>query len=221
MDEMTLVDITQFSFDEFITFMFQRKVQDKTKKWDPWYWHTNVVFDPQRICTYYLRLFNASGLLLERFSRAQIEEGFWAILSPGNLECSVHDLIWNTDLPLENREECVRSMFFVYRDLFSIDPLETATYMWWDTLCWDLWHRGKRDRLRGGEDLSMQDVIFATLVEILALDSEDCQIAALHGLGHLHHPATGEAIQNYLVRYPSLSDKRREYALAAARFEVQ
>lgn len=65
----------------------------------------------------------------------------------------------------------------------------------------------------------MQNVMFESLVEILALDSEHCQDAALHGLGHLHHPATEQIIQSYLAQHPSLDKNRRDYALAAARFK--
>jgi hypothetical protein len=112
-------------------------------------------------------------------------------------------------------------MFYLYRDLFATEPLDTASLMWWDLLCKDLWQRGNRDRLRGGEDLTMQDLMFETLVKILALDSESCQIAAIHGLGHLHHPETDEVIRSYITLHPLLSEHEREYALAAARFEVQ
>jgi hypothetical protein len=50
--------------------------------------------------------------------------------------------------------------------------------------------------------------------------SESCQTAALHGLGHLHHPDTNELVQSYLARNPSITPDLREYALAAAQFRV-
>jgi hypothetical protein len=92
--------------------------------------------------------------------------------------------------------------------------------MWWDSLCYD-WHCGNRKRERGGEHLQLQEVIFQTLASVLAIDSQICQAAALHGLGHLHHPQTTELIERYLREHASLSKERKEYALAAARFEVQ
>ena len=55
----------------------------------------------------------------------------------------------------------------------------------------------------------MQDVMFETLLEILALESENCRAAALHGLGHLRHPKTEEAISEYIHRHPSLSEEAR------------
>lgn len=50
----------------------------------------------------------------------------------------------------------------------------------------------------------MQDVMFATLSEILGVDSEECRNAALHGLSHPHHPATQELIQAYRSTIPCL-----------------
>jgi hypothetical protein len=66
----------------------------------------------------------------------------------------------------------------------------------------------------------MQDVMFETLERILALSSRNCQAAALHGLGHLHHPNTVDVIDAYLTRNPSLDSGMIDYAQVAARFEV-
>jgi hypothetical protein len=221
MDKQT-VDITGYSFDEFISFLFAREVQPKaersnSKKWDPWYWHVEVTFDAQRTCEYYIRLFRQPAFLLGRFSRAQLEEGFWGIQVP-NLDCSTYNIVLDSDLPFAAKEGCVRSMFDLFERLFAADPLETSANMWWDHFCYD-WAMGQRQNSE--EDLVLQDVIFQTLAKILDLDSEPCQRAALHGLGHLHHPDTEELIQQFLERHPLLSDKLRAYALAAAKFEVQ
>jgi hypothetical protein len=88
----------------------------------------------------------------------------------------------------------------------------------WDSLAYS-WYCGNRDRSKGGEDLEMQDVMFETLVQILALPSEACQEAALHGLGHLHHPDSEKAVQT-IRREKGIPKALREYALAAARFRV-
>ena len=66
----------------------------------------------------------------------------------------------------------------------------------------------------------MQDVIFETLSDLLKSDSTTCQGAALHGLGHLHHPKTPELINAYLAEHVSLDKEWKAYALAAAKFEV-
>lgn len=223
-------DIREFSFEEFVAFLFDREAPSgdqafsalverrETPKWTPWYWRTDVIFDPERLCSHYLRLFHSPQSLLDRFSHEQLEQGFWAIQT-SNLDCSADHLIWDEGLPFTTRAECVRAMFDLFRNLFASEGLETSVGMWWDSFCYD-WHCGNRKRSNGGEDLQMQDVMFETLVKILSLDSKICQGAALHGLSHLHHPETDTAIQSYLDRNPDLDAEWRNIALGASRFEL-
>ena len=218
MEPSTSVDLTDFSFEEFVSFIFDRDVPPKSEKYDPWHFHIEVKFDAKELCSYYVRLFRQPEFLLSRFTKAQLEEGFWALQGP-NLDCSVYWIIHNSDLPLPAREECIRSMADLFERLFAAQPLDTSVQMWWDSLCFD-WHCKNRNRERGGEDLELQDMLFETLTEVLAFDSSICQGAALHGLGHLHHPRTKEAIDRFLDEHPSLTQQQKAYALAAAKFQV-
>ncbi len=218
MEEYKRIDISEYSFEQFISFMFERDVPSETEKRDPWHWNMEVTYLPGIICSYYVKLFRQPEFLIQQFSKAQLDEGFWAIQGP-NLDCAVESVLWDTDLPFAAREECVRSMLDLFRLLFATEPLDTSVQMWWDSLCYD-WHCGNRNRDLGGEDLKMQDVMFETLAAILSIDSPSCQGAALHGLGHLHHPGTHELVQKYIREHPSLSEKQREYAVAAAAFKV-
>jgi hypothetical protein len=214
------IDISRYSFDEFVTFLFDRDWPPTTvAKFDPWYYHTEVVYPPDLICGYYVRLFQQPQFLLERFSKLQLEEGFWAI-QVDNLDCSASQIIWRPNLPFAAREECVRTMADLFRNFFATEALDSSVQMWWDSLCYD-WHCGNRKRERGGEDEQMQDVIFQTLTAILALDSSICQKAALHGLGHLHPPRNGKSNCALYRATPNLTKEQLEYALAAAKFEVQ
>jgi hypothetical protein len=215
-------DLRGASFDDFVVFMFDREVvplpQGVNAGRGPWYWHAEVEFDPVQVARYYVRLFSDPGFLLVRYAPAQLEQAFWAI--PGsNIECSVGQLIWDSRIPFNLRESCVRSMYELYARLFARNPLETSSNMWWDALAYD-WHCGNRDRSKGGEDEAMQDVMFETLVRILSLPERSCQEAALHGLGHLHHPNTKEAVQRFLSSNGAIAAELKDYALAASRFEV-
>jgi hypothetical protein len=107
----------------------------------------------------------------------------------------------------------------IFRRLFAKDAFDTSVDMWWDSLCYD-WHCGNRIRERGGEDLELQDTYFETLAEVLRIDSDTCQTAALHGLGHLHHPRTKELVERFIAEHPSITADLKAYALAAGRFEV-
>ena len=226
----TTVDLRTYSFEEFVAFLFDHEApvgemsfsalaeRGETSKWNPWYRHIDTLFDPQQLCSYYLQLFRNSRFLLNRFSRDQLEQGFWLLMGRSP-DCSAGCIIWNLDLPFANRAECVAAMFDLFNDLFFDEDLENAVSMWWDSFCY-AWHCGNRKRSNGGEDLQMQDVMFETLVKILSLDSKICQGAALHGLSHLHHPETNTAIQSYLDLNPDLDVEWRNIALGASRFKL-
>ena len=207
-------DLSEASFEDFVGFLFDHEVGPF-----PWYWRVTVDYDPDSVIGYYTSLFTAPRFLLARFTVDQLEQGFWA-MQGSLLDCSITDVIWERDVPFANRERCVRAMFDLFAQLFDGWSLESsAVNMWWDSLAYD-WECGNRSRANGGEDRPMQDVMFATIARILDLPSETCQAAALHGLGHLHHPDTADLIQGYLTRNSAISAELRDYALAAARFEV-
>jgi hypothetical protein len=216
------VDITEYSFDQFIDFLFSREITNPDldlAKPEPWYWHTEVTFDPNEVCEFYIQLFRKPEFLSERFSKLQLDAAFWSI-QVENLDCSVHGIIFNTDLPQAVRIRCIESMFDLFQKLFASEPLDAAVFMWWDSLCYD-WHCDNRNRDRGGDDLRLQDIFFLTLSRILFIDSETCQRSALHGLGHLHHPDTKQLVDRYLQEKTGLNEDLRTYAIAAAEFKIQ
>jgi hypothetical protein len=135
------------------------------------------------------------------------KQGFSAILSGRSFSAGM--LIWNIDLPFEQRKLIVKSMFYLFRDLFSVERVGTA-YTWWPRLCYS-WENGQRQRSRGGEDLAMQDVMFETMSEVLSIESDGCRWCALQGLRLLHHPATLELFQKYSSIVPSIEEGFREY----------
>ena len=218
MAEREQFDISEYSFEQFVSFIFAHEPSADWNKRKPWYLRLEVTYDPRKVCARYVRLFRQPSFLRERFSKAQLEEGFWAIHG-GALHCAVSRVIWDTDVPFAEREECVRSMQGLFSLLFATEPLETSSNMWWDSLCYD-WHSGNRDRERGGEDLRMQNIMFETLAAVLRLDSESCQVAALHGLGHLNHPGTAALVHTFIAEHPALTAQTKEYALRAAKFDV-
>lgn len=211
-------DLTGCSFNDFVSFLFARDVPVDPETDDSWSNHAEVVFDPELICDHYIRLFNSPKFLLKQFSKAQLEQGFWVILGP-NLNCSAHEIVLDSDLPFDKKEACIASMLNLFKLLFANEPLDGSPHMWWDSFCYD-WHCGNRKRERGGEDLLLQDAMFQTLSRILSLDSGTCQAAALHGLGHLHHPDTVNLVARYIQARPSLGKELKEYAVAASQFKI-
>jgi hypothetical protein len=207
-------DLRNISFDEFVSLIFLRDTPVRPDELgQPFY-----EVDARKLCTYYVRLFRQPEFLLSQFTKEQLEQGFWAIMGHTQ-EWSAGNLIYYSDAPLASRKECVESMAVLFERLFVNEPLDTSVHMWWDSLCYD-WHCGNRKRKNGGEDLELQDTFFHTLVKVLTVDSWICQGAALHGLGHLHHPQTAEVVSRFIGEHPSLTGEQIAYAHAAARFNV-
>jgi hypothetical protein len=213
-DWMLGYDIRGQRFEEFVAFLFDQPCNPE----DPWYWHAEVAYDPREVARHYMDLFQNPRPLVDRYTRDELEQGFWAAQSC-NLDCAVSKLVFDKALSLEARAACIRAMYELYEKLFAHVSLDTAPHMWWDSLA-SGWSCGYRDRSRGGDDEKIQDVMFETLSRILSLSDPGCQYDALHGLGHLHHPGTAALIADYLQRNDVTDGELREYAEGAARFEV-
>jgi hypothetical protein len=89
--------------------------------------------------------------------------------------------------------------------------------MWWDGLVYGF-HCGNLPK--DGEDIMLQNEIFSVLSRILFMKSEECQLSALHELGHLHHKDTEKLITQFIQANETIDNDILEYANAAMKFEV-
>ena len=183
-----------------------------------WWWATEIVFEPVEHVANLTAIFRSADTLRSRYGREQLEQGFWFLISgaPGGLE----EVLWNTDVPWEARADLIHATVDLYRRLFAYDALDTSAYMFWDALAYG-YCVPTRHPETDTEDRRIQDAMCAALTEILEIESPFCQLAALHGLGHLRHPETERTITRYLERNPGLSDEHREFALACITGEIQ
>ena len=193
-------DISNASFEEFIDCLFVHKLSD---------W---VNFNPLRTINFYIRLFNDSTILFGKFSREQLEGGFWTIQSPA-LDLSMGYLIGDPNIPLELRLACIKTTYDLFKDFFSVDILVNSGSMWWDCVLDTYKSKFRQGIVNDSEDGIIRSTIFETLSQMLKLASLDCQGAALHGLGHLHHPDTEQVIMTYLETHPELDEEMQDFAL--------
>ncbi|HEY1772935.1 MAG TPA: hypothetical protein VGH91_07065 [Gammaproteobacteria bacterium] len=206
MDKQTAFDLRDISFDAFLDLIFDHPVAEKGKKEKEWYWHVpidrRIEMDKAGVVERYVELFFRSDELLGRYSKDKLDQGCWFMMC-SDLDFSACELIRDDELDIKLKERLIGSMYFLYEKLYSIEPLETSSYMWWDSF----------SRIPGLEDPTgrIQGAIFDTLVKILALDSEFCQGAALHGMGHLGHPDTERVIKVFMKKHPDLTEKQIDY----------
>ncbi len=183
-----------------------------------WWWQSEIVFEPAEHVANLTSIFRNPQPLRSRYTRDQMEQGFWFLISGAS--GALEDVLWDSEVPWHDRASLIGSTVDLYRRLFAHDPLETSAYMFWDALAYGYCVPTRHPDV-DAEDRRVQSAMFAALQQILVIESIPCQLAALHGLGHLRHPDTESAITAYLQQNPHLSDEHRSYALACITGDIQ
>jgi len=149
-------------------------------------------------------------VLLERFSPAQIDQGFWFMFLKG--QEWFMDPLWNPAIPRGAREACVLAIPEVYRRLFERQPIGLAPWMLWDLLAHGFLDYPGRPLERAGEDDYIRGAMFQACWIMLGSHSPETQRAALHGVFHLEHPRGPVMIRAWLDSTSDLTDPTRAYA---------
>jgi hypothetical protein len=187
--------------EQFARFFFARPVAagDRDKQLldgDP---HAVEIKDPAKFVGFAARLFRNFGEIAPRYSMQQVEQGLWYLLGHA---FSLGDFLFSCKLPLDLQEECVRAMLCPFRDYYarvSQDFEGTFFYMWWDILLTAVGDWDATEEDRGERRSRIECFVIETLKQILGLPSKDCQLAALHGLNHLHsNPLASGVVSQYL-----------------------
>ncbi len=215
-----IIDVRQATLREFEVFVFEHDVHNVGSS-DVWYhqFDLEIRYDPSNNARRLIELFEGARDLLEKYTRAQLEQGCWALFGAG-FDGNLETLIWDTEIPIETKEALIHSMYYMYRDLFAADPLGEACKMWWDGLAYDINPIKRADPRNNPEHKRIQQAMFETLSKILCLDAKHCQFAALHGLNHVYHPDTNDLVRDYVEGNPALSEEDVEYAVLCANGEA-
>jgi hypothetical protein len=159
-------------------------------------------------------LFRDFGRLADAFSPQQIEQGLWFLLGH---PFWLRDMIWDTSVSQQLREQCLRSMVNPFRDYY-LPKAESfsgsAFFMWWDSLSMCAETEGNS---------GVAAIYIDVLQQILRLSGKDCQFAALHGLNHMHpNPIAAAMARQYLDEHrSSLTTDEIDWVEACARGAAQ
>ena len=213
-DATRTLDLSTKTFEEFVVFLFDRTVVGDDEQFDyfirdpsgqPYDEFTPSA--PQVLVGYMTKLFLEFGRIGSIYSLGQLNQGIWAMLGE-NLR--LYELLWEASVPIEQRIECIRSMYSVYADFVApskVEVMENCFDMWWDIVAGNFWYQHNLfvQKVRPGEVAKLDpesrrllDAMFETLTKILALPDLRTKGFALHGLGHLHHPAVRETVQSFI-----------------------
>ena len=213
--------MSDLSVAEWVSYLFDHPVTDPA-------WHFDVdspylQVDAERAAELIAETFEASGTLLAPFTDAQLNQGFWFLVSPGNsgyMCClTAPSVAWST------KQRVLRSFVPLFRDVMAArcspvlrhldesgsSTLNSACFMWWDLL--------PLDESDGPEALpaSMRGEVLAVLSELLEIPHDACQESALHGLGHwaLWHAEARGVIERFIDRSEGLRVELVAYARMA------
>ena len=208
-------DIRTASLTQFRDFVFDHEVRDAKNV--PWYQDENLViaFDPAHNAIRFSEMFQNARSLLRKYDSATLEQGYWAMFG-GGFEGNLPDLIWNREIGLNLKVTMIRSMYFLYEDVFATAPRSEASFMWWDEIAYDIHPLELADPENNTEHYAIREAMFETLEKILMIDSWHCQEAALHGFNHVQHPETATVVQQFIDENPGLTNDQIKYAVSCA-----
>jgi hypothetical protein len=131
--------LTDLTFEQWVYHIFDHP--------DAWYHAIGSEFwdGPAATTVAYLtRLFEDPVPPLEGFTDAELNRGFWYLVSSGGSDMMF--ALMDASVPLADRLRCVSAMFTVFEQIFvprctpflshldepGVAPLNSACYMWWD-----------------------------------------------------------------------------------------
>lgn len=173
--------------------------------------------------------FERGGELLAEFSDEQLDQGFWYLAGAARPEFM--QTLTDQTIPLQARLRALRSFVPLFQQIMTVrctnhlghidrhgeKPLNSACYMWWDLLRFELWWPNRPDILAD---------IITTLRACLAIPHDACRESALHGIGHLrrdypeYEPQLAAIIDDFLASTSGLRPELIAYADQARRGEI-
>ncbi len=206
------------SLPEWVAYLFDRPVEEPA-------WHFSIDCDdlepgPARVAELVAETFERGAELLRPFSDAQLNQGFWYLVSGGGSDYMF--CLSDGSVPWPLRRRALRSFVPLFRDVMATrcpptlshrdelgaTPLNSACYMWWDIL--PLSERtGVDDR-----DTLLTDEVLGVLSALLEIPHDACRESAIHGLGHwgLFHTKARELIEAFLADTRGLRPELVVYA---------
>jgi hypothetical protein len=208
--------LDRLAYEEWLAFVFDHPAAGKSE--DRWYCQDDAAsyyFKDSRLFLSRLgRLLIEPEILLAPYSLEQIKQGFWCFISAFELP----DVLEDAGIPFEARAHCIAAFEPLYRRLFSRKGLEKIAFTYWEPLTYSFSTRAGRPE--NDDHARVQEAMFKALSAILGHKERICFLSALHGLGHLRHPAASQAIRGALERREGLRAPDRDYALACEKGEM-
>lgn len=208
------------SLADWIAHVFDHPVSDPA-----WHWSLDATEwegRSEETVAFMAEAFERSGEMLARFTDAQLNQGFWYLVSAS---CSnfMFALV-DPKVPLSTRLRALRSFVPLFEQVMAVrcsqhlshldephaNPLNTACYMWWDLLPI---HGRPEEPGRAEFDAEVLQI----LSRLLAIPHDACRESALHGVSEwqLYYPSAEGIVDDWLARTVGLRPQLVSYARLA------
>ena len=215
---LLLMSDTQ-TLTNWIGHVFDHPVNDQAPAW---YWSIYAPVwegSPEQTAVFIAETFERSGELLARFNDAQLNQGFWYLVS-GSCSDFTFALV-EPDIPLAIRLRALRAFIPLFEQVMAArcsphlshldeqpaNPLNSACYMWWDILpiC---------GQPENPERAEFDAEVLRVISRILSIPHDACRESALHGVGEWHcfYPEGESIVDDWLARTPNLRPELLRYA---------
>ncbi len=203
----TEFDLSTLTFPQFTEFFFDRPIAGDKEEYDLFRLGVDafVASDSKIVVTHILTLCRGFATFATVYSNEQIDQGLWAVFGAA---ISCERFIFDLSVSDALRTECILSMYIPFAEVVtrsSTDVQATFYWMWWDMILHTFWSIAddyRRDYSALSNDWRrVVDTMLVTLSSILALDHKGCQVCALHGFGHLHHPSVSGIVEQYIENH--------------------
>ena len=148
------------------------------------------------------QLMRSSDYLVQKYTHEEINKLLWMLLG----ESGFFQVLYDDQLPLEGRLDCISAIGDLYGNLFfnhcsrflssgateipsDVSALNSICYMWWDIFA-------ASPQSDAPSQKKIEQSIINLLEALLNIDHIAIQESAVHGLGHAHYrsPAQVETI---------------------------
>ena len=167
---------TCYSYEQWLDFIFKHEVNIES----PWYLNNDYAYDiSQMDMLYLIRLFNAPNILLKKYSKEQINQGFWYIPSAYGFI----GLILDPNINFKIKDDFISSIEHLFLHFFAKNDIGESVYMWWDsfiTYC-------TFDKKDISSDILILKKIECLIKRLLESESPDIIESAKHGYEHIQY----------------------------------
>jgi hypothetical protein len=178
------IDISHITFENWIDFIFDHPVDGFDVmtgiiEEEPWWCADAWQYSGESKSTIsnLTRLFGATESCVSRFTREQVEQGFWFIPGPYGLMGSILD----PTVSWAERLGCIDSIYDLSVHFFAKYNDGTAGYMWWDSVFSYCVFDGRNL----GTELDVLEAVAEVIARTNRSGSSAAREIAQHGITHL------------------------------------